>query len=427
MIFLITGMILFISGDLHARTIEGVSAMKLSTPVNKDLSAKAQSVARDSLRIDLLSWINETNDLDWDTGNVITDYHLNSLVNACIPRSKSNSRFEGKNWIYTVSIDEQSIAPIIANHNAQCDSSALKFWDLANEALNRKELQGAYTAAVAAIFYGMGHIGPPVKMPGTPDRNLIDEARSSLQNIFSLMSINASEMVVTGKPGTTAKDAPVIAVAIDSVPFTGLHLRLTLAGGREIFSVQTDQNGQASLSGLPIPYVSQGTFFTIAPHLGKVIHVPILFSPKDLGLPNAQNQEQILIIKIIPAIYSLKYTAQSAGNLKVPQDFSGTGFLDRYLQDSCYLRPQATNQVADLVFDIVCQASSYTSDATETTTLKVESKVDIMQIKTGVSSHKEGVVYEQTADVNKPAPQGLFFWQSATNLKRMVKSMLLQM
>jgi hypothetical protein len=412
----------------QARPVEGVVRLKLTTPVTKEISAQAQRFALDSLRVDMWSWINENYDMSWDTTSLITNYHLANLLSFIAPKTKSESRFEGKEWIYILRITEDSLAAAIAAYNGRIDSAASRFWDLAAGARNRNEKQGSFIAAVAAIFYAMGHIGTPVPSPVAGSTGtFLDEARQNLQNIFSRMSITVSDMVITGKPGIPAKDAPFLLAKIDSVPFSGLPLRATLAGGRELFITQTDLSGRASLNNMVIPYVTQGTFITVTPHLGRIIHVPIVFGVKDLGMSTTQSQEQVLILKVIPAFYVLKYNATAVSQVPIPADFAGPGIINHYLQDSCQLRQQAGSSVANLVFDVACQISSYRSDATESITLKCEAKIDILQLKTGVHSQRQETLHEMAVGQDKNLPLGLFYWQCAANLRRMLKQMLAEL
>jgi hypothetical protein len=412
----------------RARPLEGVVRLKLTTPVTKEIAAQAQRRAQDSLRVDMWSWINENHDLSLDTTSLITNYHLANLLNNVVPKAKAESRFEGKEWIYILRIAEDTLAAVIAAYNSRTDSAAGRFWELAENARKRDEKQGSFIAAVAAIFYAMGHIGTPVPspVPGSTG-TFLDDTRRNLQNIFSLMSITVSDMVITGKPGIPAKDAPFLLAKIDSVPFPGLPLRATLAGGRELFITQTDSSGRASLNNMVIPYVTQGTFITVTPHLGQLIHVPIIFSEKDLGMSTTQSQEQVLMLKVIPAFYIIKYTATAVSQVSIPADFAGPAFINRYLQDSCQLREQAGSSVADLVFDIACQISSYQSDATESITLKCEAKIDILQLKTGMHSQRQQTLHELAVGQDKDLPLGLFYWQCAANLRQIIKQMLAEL
>jgi hypothetical protein len=155
--------------------------------------------------------------------------------------------------------------------------------------------------------------------------------------------------------------------------------------------------------------------------------VPIIFGVKDLGMSATQSQEQVMILKVIPAFYTIKYNATAVSQVAIPVDFAGPAYISRFLQDSCQLRQQAGSSVADLVFDIACQISSYQSDATESITLKCEAKIDVLQLKTGVHSQRQETLHEISVEQNKDLPLGLFYWQCASNLRRMIKQMLTEL
>jgi hypothetical protein len=71
--------------------------------------------------------------------------------------------------------------------------------------------------------------------------------------------------------------------------------------------------------------------------------------------------------------------------------------------------------------------SSYSSDSTEKTDLKVENAITIRNALKITLSEKTAIVHEKTYESGIDIPLGLFFWEAAGKSTAMIKQMFGEM
>jgi hypothetical protein len=185
--------------------------------------------------------------------------------------------------------------------------------------------------------------------------------------------------------------------------------------------VATGADGSASVAGFKIPFVAKGSILYLKLDLAAVTSVSIPFDAKDLGITLP---EQTLLFNIVPATYSLSYTATAVNTITIPKNFSSDSFVRNFLQDSCFITPAPGGMRPDLVITLASQVSSYAHDETEQTVLKVENKITIKDVSGQQLGMKQAVAYEKGFENAVQIPYGLFFWEAAAKTMRMLKEMI---
>ncbi|MBD3345440.1 MAG: hypothetical protein GF401_10300 [Chitinivibrionales bacterium] len=391
--------------------------MKLKSPVTREISSKAHDRAKENLKRNILRWMRDNGNTMLDTSNPVISYHLNSLMLSALDKARKDTRFEQRDWILTLSVPEEIMRSALQAYIAQSDQLATKFW---NEALTFKKpetLPSFVGNGLKSLFYNLGCFGGCMNMPA-------EAAVKQTQEVINKLTLKADEIVISGKPGQKAKSAPVIHVMIDSIPFSGIQLVGKLPSDERVFALQTGPEGVVKLDDMNIPYVAKGTFLHIQPYYGAVIGIPIDFDAVDLGLQAGSNKEISMIFNITRPVYSLKYKVNAASDITIPEHFAGSAHLEQYLQDSCYMEKQSSDDIADLLIETLCQVSMYSSDETEEVYIKVEGKFIVHPIQEGTRIEKDVLIHSKAFEAGKDIPFGLFFWESATALKHKVKDLI---
>lgn len=429
--FVLAFALVWFSGNrapVHAEGIKGVSKMKLSGPITRELSAKARRVALEDLAGPLLDWVHFHTDVPWDTSNAIYDYHFNKLLSSCAEKTKENSSFEGYIWNYTLQLSDADRHEVVVRHNARCDSMALAYWQRTQEEMSTNQYAASFRSGVASLFFAMGHIGAQLEVPDTTGRSLRIAAQEHLQDLLNRTKLSVDNMVIEGKPGFAPTQAVTVSVTIDGTPVDGFPLNAVVSGGKKVCSAETNDSGTFSFKDTPVPYVPHGTFLYILPSFEGIIDVLIPFLAEDLGLRVTSQQKQQVIYKLTPPIYSLSYNVSAVSDIEVPSSFSTDNFLMKFLTDTCFLAHREGGQAPDLTFDILSQVSKYTNDKTFQLIVKIDCRIVILPKKNQHEPVERAfTLIERTYDLDKNISMGLFFWEAATELKKNVRQILLSL
>ncbi len=417
--------VVFAGATSWLRALEGTSVMTLSSPVTPELSAQARRIASDSLRSALLGILMPGRAPDERTDNPVVLCHIDAIADTCREHAKKESTFRGHEWVYSLKVPDDRVDSILAAYRTLCKRRAEDAWKEASDALRAGTPRDAVTRGVRSLFNAAGmHTGTP--MTAEEDlRTMTAEARREMTELLSHMKLVSSQMVISGTPGKQPRENLTVTALLDSIPFVNLHLKGYLPGGRQVFSAVTDRSGSVSLAEMSIPYVARGTFFHIHADFGPMVGNACSFGPGDLGLQLKSPPELMLIFKVTEPSFSLEYRARSVSDLAIPEDFARSDFLTRVIVDSCHMRESGSRDVADVFFEVACQASKYAHEQKEEVVLKVEAQIRISAVNAGNHAvEHEGVVHEVAYEAGKGISLGLFFWESADRLKSLVKDMV---
>jgi len=418
-------MVLFSSLRLYPSVIEGSCSIELKGPVTEEIASEARSGALGVYKLSLLQWLREGLFLDWDTVNAIDRIHFNRLAEFCLDKAKRDTRFEGYKWSVSYKSTPDEINVILSDWNDRHEKASAESYQLFADAMTKNDMGQAYTFGIQSVFYAKGKKGQPVMFPGGTEKVLLEEAVLSLQKLFGRMKINSTELVITGKPDFPPQNQPVLTCVVDSVPLSGVTIRIQLPNGRHVYTSVSDAAGELPLNRMVVPYVANGSFLYALPNPGAVIDPAYYFTFKDMGVVLSANPEQTFIVKVTRPTFSLAYRAVAASNLSLPRDFTENTVVYKFLRDSCHLEPAAAPANADLSFDVVCQVSTYAHDVTEETVLKSEMLIGLDKRKVQPSrSTRKTFFFEKAHDTRSEVPIGLFLWETATELRKNLRSVL---
>lgn len=406
-------------------TITGVATIQLKSAVTPELKKKQIEIAKDSLSRALIYWINDFFGDTFNPKNILSKRFEEKFVQMCLPQSKVNSFFTGHAWTVKLTLLNDALDSLIASYNMHFDSLALQCWNKLNEAQKTGNLNIQYIMGLKALNYSMAHIGQAVEVPGLPDQSLTQHLQKILQKLLDKIVINLNTPIIEGQPPYTIKNSVTMNVLIDTVPLSKLPLICILNNGRKVYTLETDSLGKASLNTLKIPFVPKGDLLHIQPNFGAIIEVKDFIDAKSLGLTLSDETDQTLMFNIIKPVYSLDYKAYSVSELTIPSVFSLNNFIHNFLTDSCSLQQSNGNVSPDIAITINCQVSKYTYDDLEQTHMKVETNIKVKDLNpNGVQAELTELCHEQYYDYNITIPIGLFFWESSTQLRNLIRAAL---
>ncbi|MGD9202868.1 MAG: hypothetical protein PVI26_15015, partial [Chitinispirillia bacterium] len=123
--------------------------------------------------------------------------------------------------------------------------------------------------------------------------------------------------------------------------------------------------------------------------------------------------------------YKLDYKDYYVSDVTIPTVFSTDNFIHNFLIDSCSLKPANGNGTSDISIAINCQVAKYTYDNLEQTHMKVETNIKVKDLSpNGFQAELSKLCYEQHYNYNITIPVGLFFWESSTNLRSLIREAL---
>ncbi|MBD3420993.1 MAG: hypothetical protein GF398_12810 [Chitinivibrionales bacterium] len=402
---------------LAARPIQGTSVMRLTSPVTKAIGAQARRIAADSLRYELYFWLKEDPQTYLDTSNEIHQYHFGALHDSCVKHAAKKTRFEGRQWTLTLTVSQETLGDIINRYAATSTRRYERNLTIARQAIAEGRIVPAITAGAKTLFHRIGILNAPDNISRTADT-----LRTQLGKLIDRVSINAPQRVIQGKPGRKPTRVPDISVYIDTLPLAAFPLRAISQYGDTFFSAMSTDDGSVPFDNMKIPFVANGSFLYVRPDYAAMLEVPIEPQTAAFGIAVTRAPEQMLIFKISSPVYTLQYSVNSVSDLEIPADFANKSYLESFLQDSCFLKKRTGQELSDLVIEIQCQVSRYAQDAAEKTVLKVEARMVIQPLQTSDARiEKHFVVHRQEYEFGPAVTYGLFFWESASQLKQLLK------
>jgi hypothetical protein len=408
-----------------SETITGAATIQLKSAVTPELKKKQMAIAKDSLSRALIYWINDFFGDTFNPKNVLSKRHEEKFIQMCLPSAKVNSFFKGHAWTIKLTILNNDLDSLISSYNNHFDSLALECWDKFNEAQKTGDLNTQYVMGLKSLNYSMAHIGSPVEVPGFPDKSLTQHLQKLVQKLIEKIKINLNTPIIEGQPPYKIKNNVTMKVTIDTIPLSDSPLIGILTNGRKIYAFETDSYGNAALSSLKVPFVPKGDLLHIQPNFGVIIEVKDFIEAKSLGLTLSDEIDQTLMFNIIKPVYKLDYKAYSVSDVTIPTVFSTDNFIHNFLIDSCSLKPANGNGTSDISIAINCQVAKYTYDNLEQTHMKVETNIKVKDLSpNGFQAELSKLCYEQHYNYNITIPVGLFFWESSTNLRSLIREAL---
>jgi hypothetical protein len=406
--------------------IRGGQSIVLNGPITDPVAARVKAQAFENLREEVLGWLEVNVYAEWNKGNGIDMMHLNTITRSCADRALQDSRFQGKKWLFTYEFPAATLAKTVTQWNQRHDALAVQSYVQFANALEERNLHDAYVFGVRTIVNARAHLGERPQTPGKSGKDFLYETTMGLKSLLERLSLSSSEAVLAGKPGfPPEKDFTVIA-RIDSTPLAGVHVSAVVPGGRRTGTVSTDPSGVASFKSILMPYTPNGTFFSVVVNPGAEIDSLGFFSLADLGLGLARAPEVSLMYKIVRPTFALNYKASALGDMVIPRDFSQPEFLAKFLRDSCFLDPAPPGANSpDLILGVVCQASSYYHDATESQVYRTEMQVEVEE-KNGPrhARTQRSDMYEKSSKAGMEASTGIYFWEATRALGATIKAAL---
>ncbi len=409
-----------------ADNVVGASIMTLRGPVKDELRDVADSTAVDSMAQSLRDWVSETLQMDFDLTNPVSAHYFDMVLEKAVSRAEKDSYVDGREWIVTITLSEQKMHDLIAEHNTRLDSLIQSFGRLAVEGAQHQRYAVVYNAGMKTLFYAAGIVGAPLGTAKDSARaQLVNKAGEELQKLLNAITVTYSAPVLKGKPPNPIENEVIVTAVVDSVPFAELVLDGLLPNGRKVITVKTGTDGKTDFGKMKMPFVAYGTFLNMRPNAGPAVDTSMTFRYQDLGLEPGSSLEQTLIFQLIKPTYRLSYQVNPANQVEIPEDFQGENSIRKFLRDSCHMEPVEAGKTADLVFDVRLQVSSYSYDKNEETRMKTETQTRIEQTGNSKNAVEEvGVVYEKAYDSNHEIPTGLYFWETTIELRNLIRKML---
>jgi hypothetical protein len=405
--------------------IVGTYTVQLTTPVSAEISQKTRAAAQESFKKDLMSWLRENVTISWDTGNAMDRLHINAFARSCLTKAKEASWFEGTKWNVSYTLSPDVLPDVVLAWNQVVDTLALRTYEKLLAIDLHKAPADIYMYGIQTLFYAKGRIGRPIADPRQQDVEILAKARSILEEGLKGFTVSSSEMVVQGKPGNPAQKGLMVMVTMDAIPMPGIEVRVYLPSGKCLLTGTTDVHGQLLLESLRIPYVSNGTFLYVRPNPGALFDSATVFALADIGLTSLKVSEMSLIFKIARPSFSLSYRASAVSNFEIPRDFTENQMMLKFLRDSCRFELAPVTVQPDLIFDVVCQVSSYARDRTEDTEVKTDMQVSIREGNSAAQhSSMQTYTFQKAYENGAPIPVGLYFWEATGLLRKTVRNSL---
>lgn len=408
--------------------VVGSYTVHLKKPVDEATATIASRGALANLRSEIFSWLRETSALDWDTTYSVDSIFLDRLMELCRKNAHKESIFNGSDWTLSYTVDAQNLANAVKAYNSKNDTLALIAYRRFLTSELERDFKGIYVNGLKALVYGGGHIGAPLNIPGKLGIDLTDRVRTTVDSLFNGISLTSDIMILEGKPGNYPANPVKITVKNGNMPAAGLLTGGFLPDGKQVFSLETDSDGQIVLDSIKLPFVANGSFFNILLTPGKQIDPATPFTLSAIHADFKRRPDHTLMFKLSKPTYTLSYRANAASDLSIPPDFSKDAIMKTFLKDSCHLQGTPDPMNADLAFDVRCQVSQYYFDAREETVVKVEMMVAIDDRSSSPPVRCEkSSTYEKPYKLGVNIPVGLFFWETTRELQKFVKKTLQEM
>jgi hypothetical protein len=323
----------------------------------------------------------------------------------------------------SITVPGEDVKALLEASNSKYYAISLRFYTLMKSALEEKAFSRMYNLGILAIYYTLGRMGTPIGVSdeSTPRSFLLEDARSVMQAYFNKFALRSEEYIISGKPGTVLAAPIKVRAVVDTAPLPGITVAAVLPGGRKLCEGVTAPDGSIEFKDFKIPYVAKGSSLILKPDLAAGIPGVTQFDARDLGI---NLPDQTLMFNIIPATYSLSYKANAVSVVKIPKDFAGDAYVNKFLHDSCFLAPAAPGGKTDLYISLTNQVSAFAREESEDTLLKVECDVAIEDASRKALSRRQGVAFEKAYESSIPVPYGLFFWEAAGRSMKMLKEMI---
>lgn len=409
---------------VSGQIVSGSATIVLAGPASREVVGEAQSKALQKLKVELIKWLNEEEEISIDTTNTLQVLCFGMFLDSCRSAAKTESTFKGKQLTLTYLLTGDIIRQKITAFNAAVDALALQKWSAVQEALERKDFNTAYTNGISALYHSMAHLGPPIATPEAGGRDLSDDIRRIVQQLFDKMEVKSSGMILSGKTGLSIQNPPTISLVVDSQPLPGLTFTGRLQNGTILFSAITDENGRIIVDKFNIPFVPNGTLLEIGPNPASALGVKSFIDPADLGIKQTRNQVQSFIFKVSRPVYVLDYKATSVSTITLPPEFANVTHVKKYLEDSCYLQEKTSaSGPTDLDITVKAQVSSYTYDETEEIGIKVTAQVMVKGLlQQPAKTNTNELVFEKRYGRYLTPPYGLYFWEANSKLRETIKA-----
>jgi hypothetical protein len=409
--------------DGFCRPITGATVIQLTSSIKKNIQDKALAAASEYFKTDCIEWMREETGVTVDTVNAIWKYNLSTFAENCLKIAKVESAFSGHDWKINITLPSEQAEAVLKEHNSRCQRLSLATWTNLKKLLEKNVSGDVFRLGIQSIFFSMGRMEKELDVPGIaePGSFLVDDARAIMQNFIDKIVIRPADYIITGKVGTLMAKPLVLEVLRDTIRIPNFDIVVSLAQGKKLFFGKTDSSGVLSIPKFKIPFVAKGALLYVSPDFGAAVNNVCSFSARDMGI---KFPEQTLLFSIEPATFSLRYSTNAASALNIPKDFAQPDFMNKFLRDSCFLKPASSAASADYMFTVTTQISNYSSDSTEMTTFKAENAVTIQDASKNNLAEKTGLVLERAYETNTDFPLGLFFWEAAKKSSHMVKEIL---
>jgi hypothetical protein len=418
---LFLGAMAFLSFETHARPISGTALYHLNSPATKQITEKTAAIASRNFRVDCVEWIKEETGTTLDSANAIWNFHLSAFTDSCLRIARQETSFKDREFQVAITLSDEQARATLQAYNSHCHSISLSTWTRLKKLLESNINSSVFQLGIQTIFYGMGRIEKTVDVPGEnePGFFLLDDARKIVQDFINRITIHSQTVVISGKPGDNADSYIILEVTLDTLQLADFDLLGKIAPGKKMFSGKTASNGMLTIKDFKIPYVAKGTLLYVESDFGAAVNNICSFSANDLGL---KFPDQTILFNTVPPTYVLNYKAAAVNKIDIPRDFASDVFIKKFLHDSCHVTPAADADKADLYIDITSQVSSYSSDSTEKTVLKVENAIAIRNTAGNTLAEKTAIAHEKAYENAMTIPFGLFFWEAAGKSTAMIKA-----
>jgi hypothetical protein len=447
---------LFTPAQVFSALVSGASIRYLEKSVTPQIREEVTSEAVDSLRYELTHWLNENMNTPPDLKNRVTRHFLELFADSCAAQAVKNSYVEGREFTVRFKIEEKTIREVVADHNARFDAMATKLWSLAQEGIKFNRQSVIFNGCIQTLFYTRAHIGL-IGQDEDPQRQQVAmEAQQRLTAMVERMRLLTEQPILTGKPGNPVdkllsarvllleESAPPVAEAtdsattdsgsvpvapaagaVDTIGLPGIALTGMLPDGTVLFTANTGPDGRVMVEQFTMPFVAHGTFLHVAPDFGAAIRPDLHFEAGDFGLTLPPALDQTIIFNVVRPVYTLEYRASAANNVEIPPDFASSASVGRFLKDSLHMIQNNSSANPDFSIKLLCQVSQYRFDETEETRMKTEVQATVHQLKEGKKTIERALVlHEETYESGVAIPKGLFFWESTTKLRTLIRDML---
>ncbi|MBD3241116.1 MAG: hypothetical protein GF331_11065 [Chitinivibrionales bacterium] len=424
-----TGVLLSATDASFAQdTIQGGHSIVLTSPVNDEISEQVKRKSYERFKEEMLGWLEVHLLAEWEPRNGIDCIHLERFTRDCLSRAKQNSDFDGPKWVFSYALPAEAAARAAEKWNTRHDALAVQTYVQFKNAYDAGKLRDAYVFGIRTIYHARAHIGARETIAGESGKDFIYELSQKLKEMLDKLSISVSDAIVAGKPGFKPQKTVTITARIDSVALPSMKLSVVLHSGPQLVTVATDHGGTATLDGLIIPYVPNGSFFNIVPNPGAEIDESFFFTLEDLEVKLAKRHAQTMMFKIVRPTFALTYKARAVSDIVVPPTVSGADYLISYLKDSCHIDPAPQGAQPDIALEALCQVSGYEHEMTEKYILKSDMKVTAAE-KTSPrgSTVQQTETYQRSYELGKEVPTGLYFWETARALSHLVQTTLLSL